>query len=120
MSDLTTDPKDPRLGHGQDDAPVPQNQAYLVLSDAERAKGFIQPLRSSYVHRTCGTSTSMGLAIAETYARDPWFYGSTYCVACQMHRPLSEFTWMGGGEMSPHLWDEATAKAVADAVVARG
>lgn len=27
----TTDPSDPRLGHGTDAAPVPQNDAYLVL-----------------------------------------------------------------------------------------
>jgi hypothetical protein len=34
----TTDPSDPRLGHGADDKPVPQNEAYLVLSDEERAR----------------------------------------------------------------------------------
>lgn len=48
---LTTDPHDPRLGHGTDeDGPVPQNEAYLVLSDAERAKGFTRPVRRSYRH----------------------------------------------------------------------
>jgi len=112
MSDLTTDPLDSRLGHGQDESPVPQNQTYLVLSDAERAKGFVQPCRSSYVHRACGATTAMGREIAETYAREPWFYGSTYCCTCRMHRPLAEFTWSGGGEMSPHLWDDATKERV--------
>lgn len=47
---LTTDPEDPRLGHGPDAGPVPQNSAYLVLSEAERAKGWVRPLRLSYRH----------------------------------------------------------------------
>jgi hypothetical protein len=47
---LTTDPNDPRLGRGADDGPGPQNAAYLVLSEAERAKGFTRPLRLSYRH----------------------------------------------------------------------
>jgi hypothetical protein len=147
---LTTDPKDPRLGHGSDDKPVPMNAAYLVLSDEERAKGFVRPVRSSYVHvgiagpknplrdldadekerlgqykyvkfeayspndgssvtgrywtqaqldsvgKGCGTETTMGHALAETYARNPRFYGSTYCCGCSMHRPVGEageFVW---------------------------
>lgn len=47
---LTTDPQDPRLGHGTDDEPGPQNTAYLVLSEVERAKGWVRPLRLSYRH----------------------------------------------------------------------
>jgi hypothetical protein len=35
----------------------------------------------------------MGLAIAETYARDPGFYNSTFCCHCGMHKPLDEFVW---------------------------
>ena len=38
MAELTTNPKDPRLGHGSDDKPVPQQEAYLILSEEERAK----------------------------------------------------------------------------------
>lgn len=94
---LTTDPTDPRLGHGSDDQPGPQNEVYLVLSDEERAKGFVRPVRRSYIHQTCGSVTTMGQALAETYARDPKFYGSTYCVACQMHKPVSEFVWVDDG-----------------------
>ena len=96
---LTTDPTDPRLTHGTDDAPRPQAEAYLVLSEEERAKGFVRPVRRSYLHRTCGTVTTMGTALAETYARDPKFYGGTYCVHCQMHRPVGEFTWEPDGEV---------------------
>lgn len=90
---LTTDPTDPRLTRGTDDAPAPQADAYLVLSVEERAKGFVRPYRDAYRHDTCGTVTTMGRALSETYARDPKFYGGTYCVKCQMHRPVGEFHW---------------------------
>jgi len=147
----TTDQKDPRLGHGADNEPRAQNAAYLVLSEEERAKGFVRPVRSSYEHvgivgpthptrnltpeelerfggneyvtyeefpsemapragrfwtqqqldsvgKGCGTRTSMAIDIAETYARKPEFYGSTYCVRCRMHLPVGadgEFVWTG-------------------------
>lgn len=97
-SRLTTDPTDPRLGHGVDETPRPQQEVYLVLSEEERAKGFIRPYRSKYVHKTCGTETIMGQALSETYARDPKFYGATYCVHCGMHRPVSEFYWSADGQ----------------------
>src|SRR6266702_4580042 len=99
---LTSDPNDPRLTHGADDKPVPQAEVYLVLSEEERAKGFVRPLRRAYIHsggKACGAITTMGLALCETYARDPNFYGATYCVACQMHKPVGEFTWVEDGEV---------------------
>jgi hypothetical protein len=96
---LTTDPTDPRLTHGIDVAPVPQADVYLVLSEEERRKGFVRPFRNKYIHKTCGAETTMGQALSETYARDPKFYGATYCVGCQMHRPVSEFTWSADGEV---------------------
>jgi hypothetical protein len=96
----TSDCNDPRLTHGADEHPVPQAAAYLVLSDEERAKGFVRPVRRAYVHdRGCGALTTMATSIAETYARDPQFYGSTYCVGCRKHRPVGadgEFTWDDG------------------------
>ena len=100
---LTTDPTDPRLRHGVDDPkkPVDQHEVYLVLSDEERAKGFVRPVREVYVHEKCGTETRMGLALAETYARDPNFYGATYCVNCQGHfrvGPKGEFIWKNTNE----------------------
>lgn len=148
MPDLTTDPADPRLGHGQDNKPVPQQEAYLILSEEERAKGFVRPVRRSYKHvgapgpkyslsdltdeqkalwgdeyakfeaypegsnaigkfwtqaqldnirKGCGTVTTMGDAFAETYAREPRFYGATYCVVCSMHKPVNEFIWIDDG-----------------------
>lgn len=72
---LTDDPNDPRLTHGADDEPVPQAETYLILSDEERAKGFVRPVRRTYVHEACGAATTMALKLAETYARQPDFYG---------------------------------------------
>ena len=99
MSELTIDPNDPRLGHGSDSSPVPQQGVYLVLSEEERKKGFVRPYRDRYIHKTCGSETTMGRALSETYARDPKFYGSTYCVHCQMHKPVAEFNWSVDGEV---------------------
>lgn len=90
---LVTDPEDPRLTRGIDNKPAKQAEVYLVLSDEERAKGFVRPVRHTYVHKTCGGETRMSTPLAETYARDPKFYGATYCVHCNMHRPVGEFVW---------------------------
>lgn len=121
----TTDPADPRLTHGADDAPVAQAVVYLVLSEQDRAAGFVRPVRTSYVHSKpgssagpaactcggdndghtascvltpCGAVTTMGWALSETYARQPDFYGSTYCTGCRMHRPVAEFVWTVDGQ----------------------
>jgi len=94
---LTTDPDDPRLRRGVDTEPGPQHIVYLVLPEEERKKGFVRPFRNMYVHKKCGVETRMGDALSETYARDPNFYGATYCVGCQMHLPVSEFYWSADG-----------------------
>lgn len=146
----TDNPNDPRLGHGTDEKPVPQNEVYLVLSEEERAKGFVRPYHSAYRHvgkrgatyplrdltdeekerfghdyakfeaypeseypktgkfwtqkqldsidAGCGMATIIAPAIAETYARNPKFYGSTYCMHCQQHLPVDEFVWAGTDE----------------------
>lgn len=136
---LTTDPNDSGLKQIRSDG---QQEVYLVLSEEERAKGFVRPVRQKYKHvgerpkhstrpltaeeteryaafgyisyeeypeprgsvtgkfwtqaqlnSGCGTVTTMGLAIAETYARNPKFYGGTFCCACGKHLPVSEFVW---------------------------
>lgn len=108
----TTDRSDPDL-HVESQSG--QNKKYLILSEEERAKGFVRPVRQDYVHevsyvkdvegsdtlvkaRGCGVRTTMSLAIAETYARDPKFYGSTWCTGCRKHLPLNEFVWDGTKE----------------------
>lgn len=100
MSRLTDDPGDPGLTHGVDPegVQVPQAAAYLVLSEEERSRGFVRPVRRSYVHDADGAVTTMSLALAETYARRPDFYGATYCVGCLRHAPVAEFRWEGTDE----------------------
>lgn len=92
---ITTDPNDPRLKRGP--GGNGQNEAYLVLSREERRKGFVRPIRTAYVHEVCGVETNMGWDLSETYARQPSFYGATYCVACKTHFPVNEFRWATDG-----------------------
>ncbi len=123
-----------------------QQNDYVILTDEERAKGFVRPVRCSYVHvgirpkyptreltdeqkeqhegsdyvayekypeddsivgrfwtqkdldSGCGGVTTMGLALGETYARDPEFYGSTFCCKCKDHFPVAEFIWDDGSK----------------------
>lgn len=158
---LTTDRSDEDLTRGVDTEKVGQNKKYLVLSDEERAKGFVRPVRHKYVHvgrkvvgvlkpltdeqkeryagedyvmfedyegkqgaaigryltrrehenmkvidgvtyvGGCGALTVMNSVISETYARDPKFYGATYCTGCSMHLPVGEdgeFVWDDGSD----------------------
>jgi hypothetical protein len=124
-----------------------QQKGYVVLSAEERAKGFVRPVRRSYVHvgirpqyplsdindgeraggvlqdhvkfeeypesespktgrywtramlnSGCGATTTMTLSIAETFARDPQFYGGGFCCICRDHFPVEEFVWEGTDE----------------------
>lgn len=87
--------------HREIDPVTGQQKGYVVLSAAERAKGFVRPVRNSYVHITCGVVTRMSDALAETYARDPKFYSGTFCVGCRAHFPVGEngqFVWDGTNE----------------------
>lgn len=152
----TTDGKPPVPGYEHASAPGPidpatgQHTAYWVLSEEERKKGFVRPLRRSYIHvgkkptyplrpltevelerygkygyaffeespegtpdekrvsrfwtqaeldkKPCNQATKMGLALCETYARDPHFYGATFCATCGTHFPVSEFVWAEDGK----------------------
>ena len=88
--------KEPAAGPAGPDG---QHSSYWVLTEKERAKGFVRPVRHKYVHDKCGVVTKMGSAIAETYAVDPATYGSTFCVGCKAHFPVSEFKWDGTEEV---------------------
>lgn len=49
----------------------------------------------------CGSTTTMGQALAETYARDPGFYSATFCARCGAHFSVGEygeFVWDGTDE----------------------
>lgn len=53
------------------------------------------------VGKGCGTVTQMPQAIAETYAANPGYYGSTFCCGCGTYLPVGstgEFVWDGTNE----------------------
>jgi len=133
------------LREAQAKQPTGQHADYIVLTDEERRRGFVRPVRRSYRHvgtrpkhplrdltdeekamfadagyakfevypeecspktgrfwtprqlaSGCGAVTSMGAALAETYARDPGFYGATFCTGCNAHFAVGaegEFVW---------------------------
>lgn len=98
---LTGNP--PADGHWDASAPAPvdpttkQHKDHWILPEAERAKGFVRPVRLSYRHTKCGTVTTMPRPIAETYASKPTFYGTTFCCGCQTYLPVGEagdFHWI--------------------------
>lgn len=102
--------------HREIDPFTGQQKGYVVLTAAERAKGFVRPVRQTYVHLgrerefegadgkvfkkffECGQVTRTSLDIAETYARDPKFYSGTFCIKCRDHFPLDQFVWEGTSE----------------------
>lgn len=120
MSDrqLTNGQPVPEDGSHKEIDPISgQQKGYVVLSPEERAKGFVKPVRRSYTH-VCGSLTTMGTALAETYARNPYFYSGTFCCTCSEHFPLSEFVWEPDGEpMEPSeqaAWLEAQKQRLID------
>lgn len=87
--------------HREIDPRTGMQKGYVVLSDEERAKGFVRPVRSAYRHIKCGTVTTMGRRLAETYAAQPGFYTGTFCHHCMAHYPVGadgEFVWDGTDE----------------------
>lgn len=91
-----------------------QQKGYIVLTPEERAKGFVQAVRHQYVHSKCGATTWMGNSLAETYARNPWFYSGTFCSTCGSHFDLSEFQWAGTSEsLDPLKWSDEKFSEVA-------
>jgi hypothetical protein len=85
--------------HREIDPRTGQQKGYVVLSEAERAKGFVRPVRRTYTHLKCGTDTTRAQSIAETYARNPKFYSGTFCCHYREHFLLDQFVRKGSQEM---------------------
>lgn len=102
MSKITlTDGSPVTAGHREINPASGMQKGYVVLSAEERAKGFVRPVRRSYVHDKCGVVTTMGQTLAETYARQPDFYSGTFCAGCRTHFPVGadgQFVWDGTNE----------------------
>jgi hypothetical protein len=78
-----------------------QNSTHYTLPQEELDKDFVRPVRSSYKHLVCGTVTTMGIKIAQTYARKPDQYTTTWCMSCKAYLPVGadgEFVWDEPGE----------------------
>lgn len=94
-------PADPSAHSGAPtDERLPDGQYldHFVLCPEDRAKGYVEPYRETYVHEKCGGTTSMPVACAETYAVQPEYYGSTFCCHCRGYFPVGakgEFVWSG-------------------------
>lgn len=58
---------------------------------------FKRPIRLEYKHNRCGGVTRMGRKLAESIARDPDYYDSTFCSKCGDYFPLEEFEWVDDG-----------------------
>ena len=165
VTTLSGRPPEPGMEHGRAPAPAMIDPStgmhgdYWVLSEEERAKGFVRGVLTTYRHigppgpsgalrdltpeeaerhaqskyvkfeaydpphgsvtgrywtqpqldaaakGGCGTDTTMNRAIAETYARNPKFYGATFCARCGAHFPVGlkgEFAWVfRNGEIGP-------------------
>lgn len=88
--------------HQEIDPVTGKQKDYVVLSEEERAKGFVRPVRTVYRHLRCGMATRMARAIAETYACSPSFYTGTFCSHCRDHFPVGpdgEFEWLDGSKV---------------------
>jgi hypothetical protein len=80
--------------------PDGQKADHWVLCEDERSSGYVRPVRREYRHQACGQKTTMPIACAETYAKQPSFYGSTFCCACGGYFPVGEdgqFVWLDDG-----------------------
>lgn len=94
----TNSGNDPKLDTScsvPDDEKLPDGQFrdHWVLPESERKAGFIRPVRDLYKHVVCGVVTKMPRKIAETYAREPTYYGSTFCCGCSNYFPVDQFVW---------------------------
>lgn len=76
--------------------PSGQHERHPTLSESDKSE-YVRPVRHTYRHLKCGTTTTMGSAIAETYAKKPNFYGKTFCCVCRDYFPVGadgEFVWI--------------------------
>lgn len=72
---------------------------YVLFETYPPEKGLGRFWTQAQLNSGCGNVTTMGQAIAETYAANPTFYGGTMCVHCHNHFPVGEhgeFVWLDG------------------------
>lgn len=96
LRDLTEDERERWNEHGYVKfEPYPQG-----YSGAAKGRLWTQE-QLNKVGKGCGVVTSMPRQIAETYAANPGYYGSTFCCGCGTYLPVGskgEFVWDGTDE----------------------
>jgi len=80
-----------------------QYQNYPTVDEGE----FVQEPRETYIHEDCGTATTMTGDLPESVARDPTYYGKTFCAGCGKHVPVEEVEWKDGEDwvVDPSITD---------------
>ena len=94
LRDLTDGEKD-RLGK------IYAKYEEFPKSEEPRIGRFWTQKELDSINMGCGTITTMPVPIAETYAREPRYYGSTFCCGCGLYLRVGErgeFVWEGTDE----------------------
>lgn len=60
----------------------------------QRRKGFIRPPRRSYLHRDCGTVSTLDIPTSELMAINPSSLPKLMCDHCKDAFYADQFTWM--------------------------
>jgi len=72
-----------------------QYENYPTIDEGE----FEQAPRKWYIHVDgCGEETGMSEELVKSVARNPEYYGKTYCAGCEEHVPVSEVEWQDGSD----------------------
>lgn len=74
---------------------------FHMLTELDKARGYVRPLRYIYTHLGCGAQQHMSLKVAEAYAREPTRQQRLYCLHCDEHFNVGakgEFVWAGTEE----------------------
>jgi len=79
-----------------------QHEHHPINKDGEYAA----PIRRKYIHKSCGVVTKIGLDIAETYAKNPNYYGRTFCCGCKDYFNVGDFYWEIDGVILGQLGGE--------------
>jgi hypothetical protein len=97
LRDLTSE-EDGRW-NGRDTAPEDRIVKYEEYPDGEHGLGRIWTQTDlDRAGKGCGAVTTMPQSIAETYAAQPGYYGTTFCCGCGRYLPVGrdgEFVWTG-------------------------
>jgi hypothetical protein len=72
---------------------APRSDPHNHDEPAERIVRYWTREQIAAAGKGCGTVTTMGRALSETYARQPTFYTHTFCVYCNQHLLVAEFVW---------------------------